>query len=237
MKEQILQDLQSAIDKAQGLMKEIKEVKLEPKEYPNGTVLRHGDGALIYKAVKDSGYGFWDKDDWTHCYNWTSESRSEYWQPEPIEVWIEALKKEAGKRGIKEGVKINRDWMITSPKEVVLETAGKGFEYDARTDNLFLNGKGIYQVGKWATVVEEKFISCTFKTDNLRTVINSLTKDQITRIEAIFGGIDEVGDSYDEINQLKAENAKLKDLLKEWREAYNNITFNAALRKKIALKL
>jgi len=65
------------------------------------------------------------------------------------------LEKEAVKRGIKDGVKINRD-LFTPVQLAEVYVRGSEFHYDKENDKLLIGERAVYRQGIWATVVAVK---------------------------------------------------------------------------------
>lgn len=75
----------------------------------------------------------------------------------------EALIKEAKKRGFKEGVKITREWS----DDCICETSFGNYGYYMVGNSLELEGRKIFNNGKWAEIVEEKPTMCYYRNEHI----------------------------------------------------------------------
>lgn len=124
----------------------------EVKELEVGKWYKSNDykNSIVFKVDETGGYGFW-KDCWSSSYLCNDPHQ---WRLATNEEVLEALSKEAVKRGFKEGVTVNNHQGKNKLPHFDLKNIKTGFRYGIYYDD---DKCGIWLCyrGKWAEIIEE----------------------------------------------------------------------------------
>ena len=112
---------------------------------------------------------------------------TEGWRPATHSEILEALSKEATKRGIISGAKVKRplEWNFCSG-EITLY--GSAFLYEQETDSLYVGGFKVYYKGQWAEVVksiEVAGFSCERNGSNILIEGVPFTSTELETLQAL----------------------------------------------------
>ena len=156
--------------------KRIEEVvpELFPKnELIVGKWYKKGDAISMFNGVGEYSYGIHSNGSWMDVHFWFGCSKSiERWQPATEEEVFKALKKEAVRRGVKEGVKVKSTF---DGNQYTLNNYSFTFNRDGKNTMAF-GGVQIFNNGKWATIIEPALPK------SLQKAIDEIGKEEILKL-------------------------------------------------------
>ena len=180
----------------------IKRIEYDSKYVP----------ALIYLKDKSiSNYGFNHAGDWTVSYGDTGswDNTEDIYTPATDKEISEALIKEAKKRGLKKGIKINQEPAYGCGN--IHTIPANNFYYNCDTQNLSIGGIGIYNKGKWAEIIEESVPTIwgnEMKIDSCGVVKFGCVQSNKRRIRNLHSAIKEFNEGS---SKIKSFNIKSND--------------------------
>lgn len=213
-----IEALEVTISNASAEIKKLKDELSEPV-FEVGKWYKNKFGELGFNIDGNNGYGF------EKCGTWRSDAKFGFynsyynWLPATESEVFEALKKEAIKRGFKEGVTLNIDCGGYIGGKLERTANGRLF-WNSFTNELYLdspnkyNGCVIMRDGKWAEIIkDEPFKICGYEVkkedNNYKIGGKTIYRPDVSHLKYLMNSLDvktaQLGDykvTIEEINKL-----------------------------------